>query len=298
MKKLVKKPVLSVIIVYYGEFSKTQELIGSINRSSLHSGIEIIIVNNKVGDKKVHDLAGTFKNVSVIESGANLGYARGNNIGVEHSGGKYVFIVNSDTKIIKGSLELLIAELETNKTIGIIAPNLADNTGNLFQKQGTQILTPVSAIFSLTILSKIFPNNRFYRKYYLLDADKNTDRTVGVVPGTAFMISRKLFDRLGGFDPNFFLYFEETDICKRVSEMGLKCVMTADTVLMHDWQEDSKSTQLKKYFMESRFYYFKKHYGSLWAFTIELFARINKWHLIIALILVSVTVTLMGLKLI
>ena len=92
-----------------------------------------------------------------------------------------------------------------------------------------------------------------------------------------------------GFDKNFFLYFEEFDLCKRVKEVGWKIYMVPDAVVEHDW-EPSEKTPDSKYFAESRFYYFRKHYGIIWAIVVEFFARLSKKVAFILLLLLTLVI--------
>jgi GT2 family glycosyltransferase len=274
-KKPKKKVNLSIIIVYYGELDRLIKLLSSIKENDIRHPYEIIVVNNKQDEDIKSKVVGIFNNAIYIKSKTNIGYGRGNNLGVKKASGKYIFIVNPDTKIIKGSIDSLVDFLEKNKEAAIVAPNLVDTSGKLFEKQGTRMLTPMRGIFSLTILSRLLPNNNFFTDYYMMDVNKNTLREVGVVPGSAFLIRKRVFDDLNGFDKNFFLYFEEMDLCKRVKDAGSRIYMTPLVIMEHDWGPNEGNKYLNMIFRQSRFYYFRKHFGTLSAILMEFLAGIS-----------------------
>jgi GT2 family glycosyltransferase len=286
MKREVSEIKISIIIVYYQDLKSLLGLLRSIRENEPQKHYEIILVDNSNED--IIDKIAKSINLRYIKSSGNIGYSRGNNLGASYARGKYLFIINPDTRVKKGTISTLTDFLDQNKNVAIIAPNLVDDKGKLFENQGTITLTPLRAVFSLTILSKIFPGNKIKRDYYLKDVPKEDLREVDVVPGSAFMIRKKIFEDLGGFDKNLFLYFEEFDLCKRVKDAGYKMFMTPKGVVEHDWIPGDGGIELKKYFVESRFYYFKKNYGLFKALVVELFSGITKWHLLIVFTLLMI----------
>jgi len=266
---------LSIIVVYFGNYQELSRLIRSIYQNKIKNKFEIIVIDNKGEDieAKLKKLNNT---ITYINSGSNLGYAKGNNLGAKFAKGKVLLITNPDTKIIKGKIDELIVFLETHDDAAIIAPNLAHPNGKFFKKQGTRLLTPVRAVFSLSVLSQLFPQNPYLRDYYMYDLPKSTFRSVDVVPGSAFMVRSNVFKKLKGFDENFFLFFEEMDFCKRIKEMGFEIYMTPFVVFQHDWKPNEGGKEIKRIFARSRFYYFKKHFGLINAIIIEFFVRLSK----------------------
>jgi GT2 family glycosyltransferase len=290
-----KKPIISIIIVYFGEKKEIKKLLASIKNSKTKTSYEIILVNNKVGDDTCSKLASKGLAlqgyIKTIESGGDLGYGKGNNLGAKSAKGKYIFIINPDTVIKTGSLDVLTKFLDNHKKAAIVAPNLIYDNGEYLESIGTRTLTPIRAIFALSILNQIFPNNPISNHYYLKDMPKNELREADTIPGTAFMIRTNIFKKFKGFDPNFFLYFEEFELCKRIRDKGYKIFVTPDAVVEHDW-EPAEQTPDSKYFKESRFYYMKKHYGILWALVVEFFTRLSKRSLMTLLIAVIAAILL------
>jgi GT2 family glycosyltransferase len=165
--------------------------------------------------------------------------------------------------------------MESNKSVAIAAPILIDSKGKTIQQITSKELTPFRYIFTYTFIAKLFPNNKVKTDILKRNSKTTKPYQVELVPGSALIIRKNVFDSLGGFDKNFFLYFEENDLCKRAINAGYKIYKVPDTKVFHDWKPAEGNKKLKKVFEESRFYFFKKHFGEVPAYIVELFSR--KW---------------------
>lgn len=278
--------MISIIIVNYHVKKELFDCIDSIYRSKPKTSFEIIVVDNDE-TKTVHGkLKKKFKKVIYIPN-ENKGFGQGNNVGVKKSKGEFLFFLNPDTKIFPNTIDSLVEFLNKNKNTAIVAPLLNDMQGIVYQ-QGSQELTPLRGIVVLSFINKIFPKNTIAKKYFLSDWDKKTTKEVDVVPGTAFMIRKNIFEEIAGFDENFFLYFEEFDLCKRVKELGWKIFIYPEAKVFHAWGSSTKHREdIINIFLKSRFYYFKKHYGIFQAIITETFLKVNKYALLLTFILLT-----------
>lgn len=204
----------------------------------------------------------------------NRGYAAGNNLGARQAKSEYLFILNPDTVVSPGAVESLVTFLDTHPKAGIVAPLLLDQSGRPYPLQGSRELTPLTGIFALSFLNHI--PNPVSRYYWLADWDKKDSRQVASVPGTAFLIRRNLFNQINGFDEKFFLYFDETDLCRRVNQLGWEIYMLPSAKIVHHWgASTAKSARIQAIFNASRFYYFRKHYGLFWAIAVHLVCSLS-----------------------
>ena len=274
----MSKIKVSIILVYYQKFDALLTCLDSIYRLKTKSSIEVIIVDNSK-ESVGSEIEKKFKKVRYLKSPGNIGYGAGNNLGAEKAKGKYLFILNPDTSVKKSAIDNLVSFLDSNRKTAIVAPNLVDKEDKLFESMGNTELTPMKAIFSLTFINKLFPNNPVARKYWLKDSDKHKKRKVDVVPGTAFMIRKSVYKNLGGFDKYFFLYFEEFDLCRKVSMEGWDIYMIPQAVITHYWYSKKGNKSLRTAFNRSRYYYFKNNFGLIPTLTVELFSRLNKYNL-------------------
>lgn len=268
---------LSIIIVNYHVKEELLDCIRSIVGSKFDLAYEVIVIDNDEKKTIEKDLKKEFPKVKYIKSPRNIGYGAGNNLGAKLAKGEYLFILNPDTKFYSGNISKVISLFEKDKNIGVIAPLLLDTDNKSYELQGTKELTPGRALFSLSFLSKVFPKNRIYKDYYLLGWNKNKVKEVDVVPGTAFVIKKKLFDKIGGFDEKFFLFFEEFDFCRRIRKTGYRIYISPSLKLIHKWGSSAaQNSESQKYFKQSRFYYFRENFSLLKAIPTEILLRINK----------------------
>lgn len=279
--------ILSIILVHYRAKKVLYDCIRSILKSTPKITYEIIVVDNDDVKTIGPSIRKTFPKVKYVIASGNLGYGEGNNLGVETALGEYVYILNPDTVVRSGSIDKLVNFLKIDKKVGIVSPTLYDEKDNVYPLQGTSELTPMRGIFALSFLNKLFPNNAISQKYWLRNIDRTKPFEVDVVPGSALLLKKALFNKIGGFDKNFFLYFEETDFCKRAKKLGLKLFILPDAKITHYWAVSTPpSKRISKIFARSRFYYFKKNFGILNALLVEFFARVNKWNLALFTVLI------------
>lgn len=284
---MVKNPFVSIIIVNYKVKEDLFKCINSIYVSKPKTKFEIIVVDNDEIKTIKKSLLVKFPDVNYIASIKNLGFGGGNNLGAKYAKGKYLFFLNPDTEIINKTIDGLCNSIAKTKNTGIVAPLLLDKNKQEYLLQGTKELTPLKAILNLSFASKIFSKLKINQKYYIHEWDKNGLRKVDVCPGTAFIISKELFRRVRGFDENFFLYFEEFDLCKRIREIGLDIYINPNVKLIHKWGASTAQFKNKeRVFKDSRFHYFKKHFGFIEALLTESVLTINKFNFFIVLVVI------------
>ena len=276
---------VSIIIVFYSGPENLYKCLSSIKESRPETRYEVIAVDNSEKKEIKSKIAKEFYWVKYIES-ENRGYGAGNNLGAKHAQGEYLFILNPDTTLYKATLDTLVGFLDKRKNTAVVAPNLLDEEGRVFPQLGSRMLTPIRGMIALSFLNKLFPDNSVSREYWLKDVSMSKLREVDAVPGSAFLIRKEVFEKVGRFDENMFLFFEESDLGKRIKDAGYKIFINPDAEVKHRWtlpREPSK--KIDDYFRQSRFYYFKKHYGIIWALTVEAFTRFSKWHAALLFIL-------------
>lgn len=263
------KPKLSIISVHYRAKEELFSCLESIYESQPEVAYEVIVVDNDERQTIKKKLKQKYPWVKYVRSPGNIGFGRGNNLGAKETSGKYLFFLNPDTLVKRGAIDILMRGME-EKSPGIIAPQLLNKDGKIYPFQCTGKLTPMTALIALSVLNKLFPNNPVCSKFWLSDWDKNSTREVEFVHGSAFMISKKDFKALGGFDENFFLYFEDTDLCLRARKIGLNILFYPKAKVIH-LGERSRQHRKKALgiFKKSRRYFLVKHYGFLSGYTTQ-----------------------------
>lgn len=274
---------LSIIIVGYRAKKRLFDCIKSIENSKPKNQYEIIVIDNDETSAIKNETEKKFPFVQYFKSKENKGYGAGNNLGAKRAKGQFLFFLNPDTIVFPDTIDILLNTIEKNKNIGIVAPFLLDKSNNQYDLQGARELTPFRAFFVLSFINKYFPKNPVSRDYWILDWDKISLKEVDTVPGTAFIIRREVFEKIKGFDENFFLYFEEFDLCRRIRKLGFKIFMDPKSKVKHFWGESTKErNDIKRIFAESRFYYFRKSYGFFWALLVQFVTSLNKYKMFLS----------------
>lgn len=282
MKNKIK---LSIIIVNYQVEKDVMICITSILKSKPKVQFEIIIVDN---DSK-NELKKILENISQVQyvsSGSNVGFGAGNNIGARLAKGDFLFFLNPDTIVKNDSIDTLFNFIKNNPKSGMVAPLLFDPSGDVYSNQGSNKYNFINAIITSSFINKVFPNNVISSKFFHRDWDRKTVEEFDVVPGTAFMIRKNLFEKVGMFDENLFLYFEEYDLAKRVKSLGYKNYILPRAKIIHTWEVSTKKRKdIDKIFAKSRYIFFRKHYGVLFALIVNLISSFGKNELFLSLTL-------------
>ena len=238
---------VDLVIINYNTLSYLRNCINSIRQNTLYPH-RIIVVDNGSSDGSVKYLKG-LKDVTLILNNSNYGYGKAANQGISISNGKYVVILNSDLKLTRGWLKNMVQEADKDDTIGVLGPKMV-NQDNLIVGAGVTRLNSV-------------PSSRGWLKSDTRGLfDKVTDcYSVG---GACYMIRRKALEQVGGFDQNYFFYFEETDLSLRMLEKGYRVVYcpTSKIIHYHEGSLDQDDYQGRltrnKYFKESQRLFLKK----------------------------------------
>lgn len=217
------KPLVSVIIVNWNSREDLKECLESFLKRVKYPNYEIILVDNASKDDSVSFVKKNFPKVKIVQSGSNLGFAGGNNLGFEKSKGKYVLFLNNDTVISEDFLSPLVAFMERREDVGIIQPRI------LFHRPGLPLHHKVNSVGSFLLKSGFL----YHLDYGKTDKDKSSSYEVFSAYGACFLARKNVIDKVGLFDPIYFAYFEETDLCHRVWLSGLKVMALTDVVIYH-----------------------------------------------------------------
>ncbi|MDD2822953.1 MAG: glycosyltransferase family 2 protein [Candidatus Daviesbacteria bacterium] len=214
---------ISIIIVTFNSAKTIKACVDSINKFVTDS--EIIIVDNNSQDDTCKIIQGFGDKVKLIQPGGNLGFAKANNLGIKSALGEYIIFLNPDTRIMeKDSLEKLVATLEDNTEYGIIGPKLVYPDGSLQSR--TRNLPTVLRAFQEYILNK-------KGSYDFYTPVCKTLCEVESVIGACIVIKKKLFQKVGGFDEKYFMYFEDLELCRNVRLSGLKVGYLPEVKIEH-----------------------------------------------------------------
>ena len=278
--------MVSIIIVHYKVEKEMMVCISSIIKSKPKISYEIVVVDNDQESRSENKLK-NFAKVKYVKSPGNIGFGAGNNLGAKLATGDFLFFLNPDTIVEKKSIDILFNFIKSNSKSGMAAPLLLDPEGLIYPSQGSDEYNLASALVVNSFVNKHFPNNPISKKFFHKIWNKKDVEKFDVVPGTAFMIKRSIFEKAGMFDEKFFLYFEEYDLAKRIKKLGYKNYIVPKAKVFHIWEASTrKRKDIGKIFSQSRYYFFKKNYGRFFAFIIDLFSNIGKYELLLGFIII------------
>lgn len=271
---------ISVIIVHYNVKKELFECIKSIYKSNPQTTFEIIVVDND--EKKVikKDLLKKFPNVKYLEN-KNNGWGGGTNAGLKLAKGEFVYLLNPDTIFVNNALDASYKFAIDSKAAGVVASMLYDKKKRIYELQGTRLLTPLRAIFSLSFINKLFPNNPISKDFWMKGWDKTKTKRVESATLSAALIKKETLIKAGGFDENLFLYYEEHDLAKRLSSLKVYNYIIPQSKVIHLWEVSSgKTGRTSEFIKKSREHYFNKYYGKITAAIVEFFMSLSRQRII------------------
>ncbi len=249
---------LSIIYVNYKTCNLILDSIKSVKDNTQNINYEIIVVDNNSEDNSLFIIKKHYPEVIYIQSGENLGFGKANNLGSKQAKGECIIFLNPDTLLINNALYILFNYLVSSDDIAICGGNLYDiqkKPTTSFNRNFPSYIQELLSIFYVNISSlHHFKSKNFnYTQKPLL---------VSSIIGADLMIKKNVLDQIGGFDPIFFMNYEETELCYRVYKKGYKIVSVPDAKIIH---LEGKSSYVKKsrlfYLYEGEFFYFYKVYS-------------------------------------
>lgn len=259
-----KRPDVSVIMVSYNTCRMTLNAIEAVYQSVLDPGfsVEVVMVDNASHDDTVREVSRTFPEVKIVESDTNLGFGVGNNRGAEQASGRALFMLNTDTEIRAGAIEKLYDWLMAEKTRAVVGAWLEYPDGR--RQQAILRFPSVWRIFCVFFWLDRIPG-RMFSGMFDLGADPSREQEIEVAHGAAMMIRSEVFEEVKGFDPDFFMYFEECDLCRRITDRGYRIGYLPDAKVVHFEGGSSRSRPwwFFRALRESRMIYARKHMNGL-----------------------------------
>lgn len=253
---------VTIIFVNYKTKDLTINAINSVIEKTEGISYEIFVVDNASNDGSIEAIEKQFPNINIIKSEINGGFGYANNLAIKQAKGKYILCLNTDTLLINNAIKIMFdfMEREENSNVGACGGFLIDN--DLLPVHCGGRLPSLKEIVWKLGLRQIFKN--YYKNHIsmnLISDDNNINKKIEYITGADIFFRKSVLDKVGLFDENFFMYYEETDLCKRIWDSGytIKFVPTAQIIHLEGASTKSSIKKLKM-IKKSEFYYFKKHY--------------------------------------
>jgi len=238
---------LSVVILNYNVRYFLEQCIRSVQKATQNWEAEIIVIDNNSQDDSCKMVKNLFPQVILIENKENVGFSKANNQAVAVAKGEYVCILNPDTAVSEDTFKNTIEYYESVENIGALGVYLMDGTGHFLPESKRNLPTPKVSLMKLT---------GFTQKYYanhILDTDHGA---VDVLVGAFMLLKRSIYNQVGGFDEDYFMYGEDIDFSYKIANAGYKNHYLGSTTVLHYKGESTKKDEV----------YFERFYGAMQIF--------------------------------
>lgn len=256
-------PELAVLIVSYQSARDLSRCLTSLPKYLASISHEICVIDNGSTDGSAALAANNFPSVKLIRNPDNVGFAAAINQGIRNTRAPYLFWMNPDSELTAGNVTEIIRYFKENPKAGIAGIKIQNPDGSL-QLSARAFPSYSTALFNrYSLLSRLFPNNRFTQNYLGSDWDHNQIREVGWVSGAGLFHRRELAEKLGLLDEHFFMYCEDVDFSLRAAREGWKTVYHPGLTLSHAIGGSSKALPQRMIRERHRsiWHYYKKHFA-------------------------------------
>ncbi len=254
---------VSIVIVNYNTKALVIDCINSIVQKTKDIDYEIIVVDNNSSDGSSEELKNKFSDVKIIENKENIGFGLANNKGFEIAKGKYLFCLNPDTILINNAVKILFDFMERNEDCAAAGGNLFDKRFNYVHSFGYG--DDVKSLLLRRTYLKFFHFKEYLKiKFYEEKIDRTKVQEVNHITGADLMLRNSVIKELGGFAPEFFMYFEETELETRIKRAGYKIFFVPESKIIH-LEGKTKNHKCHYYYNKSFIEYYRLCYGEAWA---------------------------------
>jgi len=224
---------------------------------------EIIVIDNNSSDNSITALQPLFPFVRFVPNKENLGFAKACNLGMKLAKGKYILFLNPDTIVPEDCFKACLSFFESHPEAGALGIKMLDGGGEFLKESKRAFPSPVTSLYKLFGLSKLFPRSKTFSRYHLGHLDENSDHEVDVLAGAFMMVRKDVLDKTGGFDEVFFMYGEDVDLSYRIQKAGFRNYYFAGSNIIHFKGESTRKGSLNyvRMFYNAMSVFVGKHYG-------------------------------------
>ena len=247
---------VSIIIISYNTSQILNDCINSIYNKTKDINFEILVIDNNSKDNSCEIVESNFPLVKLIKLNENIGFGRANNIGIKQALGEYVFLLNSDTILLNNAVKILYDNNKEYKNIGVLGANLFTKDlkpNESFVRFDLGFLYELEIFFNKHFSTLLFGKNAYFN---------HTNKPLifnGIIIGADMFLPKKILDNVGGFDPDFFMYHEESELQYRIIKNGFKVASVPDAKIIHlGGASSNNNTNVLKNVIYNRFLYLKK----------------------------------------
>lgn len=272
---------LGIVIVNWNTADELERCLATVFASEGDFTYRVVVVDNNSNDGSADMVSEKFPDAEVIQLEENLGYPKGNNVGLRHLGyqgvaqveesaPRYAVLLNPDTEVPPDSLYRMTQFMDSRPEIGIAGPKLLLPDGSLDRACRRGFPTPLVSFYHFSGLAKIFPNNERFGRYNMTFADPDEELEIDSVVGAYLQIRKDAVEKVGLLDEIYFMYAEDIDWCYRVKAAGWKIWYYAPVTVYHVKRAASrKSTRAPFEFWRAMLIFYRKYYRNTTPFIVH-----------------------------
>ena len=278
----------SIIIISYNSCDFIPACLKSVRDACEGIDSQIIVLDNGSNEPIIPEIKNFFPEVEWIDSKENLGFGKGCNLAEKHATKPYLFFINPDTIISKNAFREMLNFMEEHPEAGTVGCRILNEDGTIQWACRRSFPTIVSAVSKTIGLAAMFPKSKMLASYNMTYADPDEMIEVDAISGSFFCIRRDVYEKLNGFDEDYFMYGEDLDLCFRTKKMGLHNYYTPVTNILHFKGQSCRTRRWGSYvdFYKAMLIFVKKHkdlyfvpnflvsFGILFAAFVGMFSRL------------------------
>jgi len=240
---------------------------------------EILVVDNNSTDHSLEYLSPRFPDVRFLSNKENLGFAKACNQGLKEAKGNYILFLNPDTIVPEDCFEKCIAFFSAQPDAGALGIRMLDGSGKFLKESKRAFPSPMTSLYKLFGLAKLFPNSKIFSKYHLGNLDEKENNEVDVLAGAFMMIRKDVLEKVGSFDETFFMYGEDVDLSYRIQKAGFKNYYFAGSSIIHFKGESTRKGSMNyvRMFYNAMSIFVRKHYGGGRASVFNILIHLAIW---------------------
>jgi len=223
---------VSIIFVNWNSVGYLRDSIASVYKHTANIRFEVIVVDNAspAGDAEI--IEREFPHVTLIKSKENLGFAGANNVGFKHSSGKYIVFINPDTQLVSPAINIMLERLRMLPDAGILGCKLLNSDLSVQTSCIQTFPTILNQLLDADCLRSLWPNSKLFGIGALF-SDTPEPARVEVISGACMMVKRDVFEQVGLFAEDYFMYAEDLDLCYKVNRAGYSNYYVGIATVIH-----------------------------------------------------------------
>ncbi|WP_157271638.1 glycosyltransferase family 2 protein [Azohydromonas aeria] len=259
---------LSIIIVNWNSRDLLADALDSVRDTVRGITYEVIVIDSGSFDGCAEMLEKSYGWVRFIQSATNLGFAKANNEAYRHAQGDVLLFLNPDTKVLGSAIQDMLQALKRRPDAGLVGPKLLNGDGSVQETCIRAFPTLVNQLLDSDFLRRRFPDSRLWGKRELGTVDA-LPKPVQALSGASLMVSRAVFERVGLFSTDYFMYSEDMDLCLKAARLGFQAYYVPSAVVVHYGGASSAQSPTSSFSavmrLESQWRFFRKMHSAPYA---------------------------------